>query len=294
MTTTTTTMIDCFAVCSGSEFVDTYVGRGASRVRGLFRNVREEAMRNFVRRRRASGRGDGDVEGRGRKTGVFSRALSGISDGIAGVWEGARSLVSSIDAATGSSGEEDEDCHMRPTAIIFIDEIDCLAKRRDSGIGSSSSLGGGCDEREQTLNQLLTEMDGFDTGGSSSSSSSSVAGLVDVIVIAATNRPEVLDPAIMRRFDRHVRVDLPDARGREAILRVHARRVKLDRSSVDFAGLPTRGFSGADLKNVINEAALLAVRCQSSHVTQAHLLEATRRMRAISLDNGSVPGHHTL
>jgi hypothetical protein len=166
--TTTATMIDCFAVCLGSEFVDTYVGRGASRVRGLFWNVREEAVRNFVRRRRASGRGDGNVVGRGRKTGVFSCALSGISDGIAEVWEGARSLVSSIDAATGSSREEDEDCHMRPTAIIFIDEIDCLAKRRDSGVGSSSSLGSGCNKREQTLNQLLTEMAGFDTGGSPS------------------------------------------------------------------------------------------------------------------------------
>ncbi len=109
---TTTTMIDCSAVCSGSEFVNTYVGRGASRVRGLFRNIREEAVRNFVRRCPASGRGDGNVKGRGRKTGEFFRVLSGISDGIAGVWEGARSLVSTIDAATDSSGEEDKDCHM--------------------------------------------------------------------------------------------------------------------------------------------------------------------------------------
>jgi ATP-dependent Zn protease len=290
--TSTTTMIDCFAVCLGSEVVDTYVGRGASRVRGLFRNVWEEAMRNFVRRCRASGRGDGNVEGRGRKMGVFSLALSGISNRIPGVWEGARSLVSSIDTATGSSGEGDEDCHMQPTAIIFIDEIDCLAKQRYSGVGSSSSLWGGCNEREQALNQLLTEMDGFNTGGSSSSSSSSVAGVVDVIVIAATNRPEVLDPAIMRQFDRHVHVNLPDACRREVILRVHGRRVKLDHLSVDFAGLPTRGFSRADPKNVINEAALLAVRCQSSHVTQAHLLEATQKMRAISLGNGSTPGRH--
>jgi cell division protease FtsH len=282
-----TTTIDCFAVCSGSEFVDTYVGRGASRVRGLFRNVREEAMKNFAYRRRHM-RGDGDVDGKAGTTRVFSRALSGVGDGMAGVWESVRSLVGSFDAMD-SCRKEDEGCHIRPTAIIFIDEIDCLAKRRDSGMGSSSSLGGGCDEREQTLNQLLTEMDGFDTGGSSPLS---VAGVVDVIVIAATNRPEVLDPAIMRRFDRHVRVNLPDARGREAILRVHARRVKWDRSSVDFAGLPTGGFSGADLKNVINEAALLAVRCRSSHVTQTHLLEATRKVRAISLGNGSSSGRH--
>ena len=90
-----------------------------------------------------------------------------------------------------------------------------------------------------------------------------------MIVIAATNRPEVLDPAIMRpgRFDRHVQVSLPDARGREAILRVHARRIRWDRSSVDFSELPpTRNFSGADLKNVINEATLLAVRRGSSVV----------------------------
>jgi cell division protease FtsH len=203
---------------------------------------------------------------------VFFRALSRISNGIVGGWEGAQLLVSSINAATGSSGEEDKDCHMQPMAIIFIDEIDCLAKQRDTGIGLSSSLGGGCNEREQTLNQLLTEMDGFDMGGSSSSSSLSVMGVVDVIVIAATNISKVLDPAIMRRFDCQVRVDLPKARGREVILRVHARRVKLDRSLVDFASLPTHDFSGANLKNVIIEAALLVVRCRSLHVTQAHLL----------------------
>jgi ATP-dependent Zn protease len=165
-----TTMIDCFAVCLGSKFVDTYVGRGALRVRGLFWNIREKAMQNFFWRRRTSGRGNGNIEGRGRKTGVFSHALSGISNGIAGVWEGTQLLVSLINTATGSSGEEDKDCHMQSTAIIFINEINCLVKWRDSGIGLSSFLGGGCDKREQTLNQLLTEMDGFDTGGLSSSS----------------------------------------------------------------------------------------------------------------------------
>jgi cell division protease FtsH len=161
-------------------------------------------------------------------------------------------------------------------AIIFIDEIDCLAKRRD-GSGFSSSLGRGCDEREQTLNQLLTELDGFETGAVSSDG-------VDVIVIAATNRPEVLDPAIMRpgRFDRHVRISLPDARGRDAILRVHARHIRWDHSSVDFSLLSkaTQGFSGADLKNVINEAALLAVRSGCLMVEQIHLLEAVQKVRA--------------
>ena len=146
--TLTTTMIDCFAVCSGSEFVDTYVGRGASRVRGLFRTVREDAMKNFAHRR-GNARGDGDVDGKVRTTRVYSRVLSGVSDGMAGIWEGMRSLMGSFDAA-GSCRKVDGGCHIRPTAIIFIDEIDCLAKRRDSGMGSSSSLGGGCDEREQT------------------------------------------------------------------------------------------------------------------------------------------------
>ena len=289
------TGIDCFAACSGSEFVDTYVGRGASRVRGLFRDVREEAARNFARRIRGVGgrrrRGGWWVHGEGGATtgdvagrGAVSRMLSGLSDGMTDVWDRLRSLMGSIDDARITRDGENSQ-HRRPTAIVFIDEIDCLAKRRDSGMGS---IGGGCDEREQTLNQLLTEMDGFDTGGSSSSSPSSS---VDVIVIAATNRPEVLDPAIMRRFDRHVRVALPDARGREAILRVHARRVRWDRSSVDFAVLPTGGFSGSDLKNLINEAALLAVRCGSSRVTQAHLLEAARKVRAIYLGHESSPRH---
>ena len=261
--------------------MDTYVGRGAARVRGLFRGVREEAMRNFVRRR---GRGvigrNATCDVAGGENGVLSRTLSGVSDGMAGIWEGVRLLSGAIDA---TSAKEDEDCHQRPTAIIFIDEIDSIAKRRDSGMGSSSSIGGGCDEREQTLNQLLTEMDGFETGGSSP------FDRVDVIVIAATNRPEVLDPAIMRRLERHVRVGLPDARGREAILRVHVRRIRWDRSSVNFAGLPTQGFSGADLKNVINEAALLAVRRGNSMVTQAHLLEAAQKVMAISLGQGSSP-----
>ena len=135
--------------------------------------------------------------------------------------------------------------------IIFIDEIDAVGRQRGAG------LGGGHDEREQTLNQLLVEMDGFE-------------GNDGVIVIAATNRPDVLDPALLRpgRFDRQVHVPLPDIRGREAILKVHMRKVPLD-SDVDAAIIArgTPGFSGADLANLINEAALFAARASRRKVS---------------------------
>ena len=128
--------------------------------------------------------------------------------------------------------------------IIFIDEIDAVGRHRGAG------LGGGHDEREQTLNQLLVEMDGFEANEG-------------VILIAATNRPDVLDPALLRpgRFDRRVVVPSPDVRGREEILNVHTRRVPLD-DKVDVSRLArgTPGFSGADLENLVNEAALLAAR----------------------------------
>ncbi len=143
--------------------------------------------------------------------------------------------------------------------IVFIDEIDTIGKKRDSGSGM-----GGNDEREQTLNQLLTEMDGFDaTKG--------------VVILAATNRPESLDPALLRpgRFDRRVPVELPDLKGREAILRLHGRKVKLD-SDCDFnvVARMTPGASGAELANIVNEAALGAVRNGRSRVTQTDLQEA--------------------
>jgi cell division protease FtsH len=135
--------------------------------------------------------------------------------------------------------------------IIFIDEIDAVGRHRGAG------LGGGHDEREQTLNQLLVEMDGFE-------------GNEGVIVIAATNRPDVLDPALLRpgRFDRQVVVPLPDVRGREQILKVHMRKVPIDgnvKPSVIARGTP--GFSGADLANLVNEAALLAARANKRTVT---------------------------
>jgi len=146
--------------------------------------------------------------------------------------------------------------------IIFIDEIDAVGRQRGAG------MGGGNDEREQTLNQLLVEMDGMtDNAG--------------IVVIAATNRPDVLDPALLRsgRFDRRVTVSLPDIKGREAILHVHARNKKLA-SDVSLANLAKRtpGFSGADLANVLNEGAILAVRKNEAKVTMTDLDEAIDRV----------------
>jgi cell division protease FtsH len=147
--------------------------------------------------------------------------------------------------------------------LMFIDEIDAVGRHRGHG------LGGGHDEREQTLNQLLVEMDGFDTQDG-------------VIIIAATNRPDVLDPALLRpgRFDRQVTVSLPDVKGREEILKVHAKKVKLA-DSVNLAVLArgTPGYSGAELANVINEAALLAARKGLRAITGAELEEARDKVR---------------
>lgn len=147
--------------------------------------------------------------------------------------------------------------------IIFIDEIDAVGRSRFSGIG------GGHDEREQTLNALLVEMDGFDTQEG-------------VIIIAATNRPDVLDPALLRpgRFDRQIVVDLPNLEGREAILKIHARKVKLD-AAVQLRNIArgTPGFSGADLANLMNEAALLAARRGADAIVEKDLEEARDKVR---------------
>jgi cell division protease FtsH len=152
-------------------------------------------------------------------------------------------------------------------ALVFLDEIDTIGKGRAGPMGSSF---GGHDEREQTLNQLLVEMDGFDASKG-------------VIIMAATNRPDVLDPALIRpgRFDRQVVVDLPDVKGREEILRVHARGVALD-PGVDLRTIAARtpGFTGADLENVVNEAALLAARREKNSVTESELDEAIDRATA--------------
>lgn len=175
-----------FFSMSGSEFVEMFVGMGASKVRDLFKQAKEKAP-----------------------------------------------------------------------CIVFIDEIDAIGQKRDGRLG-------GNDEREQTLNQLLTEMDGF-------------GGNTGVIILAATNRPESLDPALTRpgRFDRRVPVDLPDLKGREAILRVHAKKIKLEKN-IDFERIArmASGASGAELANIINEAALRAVRDGRSEATQADLEES--------------------
>ena len=176
-----------FFSMSGSEFVEMFVGMGASKVRDLFKQAKEKAP-----------------------------------------------------------------------CIVFIDEIDAIGQKRNTG-----GMGGN-DEREQTLNQLLTEMDGFE-------------GNSGVIILAATNRPESLDPALTRpgRFDRRVPVELPDLQGREAILKVHARKVKIA-DDVDFSGIArmASGASGAELANLVNEAALRAVRDNRRFVTQADLEES--------------------
>jgi len=187
-----------FLSISGSDFVEMFVGVGASRVRDLFDQAKKSAKQ--------SGRG----------------------------------------------------------AIIFVDEIDAVGRLRFAGIG------GGHDEREQTLNALLAEMDGFNTQEG-------------VILIAATNRPDVLDPALLRpgRFDRQIVVDRPDIKGREAILKVHARNVKLDKGAdLRVIARQTPGFSGADLANLVNEAALLAARHDKESVTMTELQEAMERVIA--------------
>lgn len=145
--------------------------------------------------------------------------------------------------------------------IIFIDEIDAIGKRRDSGMGN--------DEREQTLNQLLTEMDGFD-------------GRKGVVILAATNRPETLDKALLRpgRFDRRVQMELPDLEGRKAILAVHLKKVRHEDIDLDIVARATAGSSGAELANIVNEAALRAVRMGRKSVTASDLEECVETVIA--------------
>ncbi len=148
--------------------------------------------------------------------------------------------------------------------IVFVDEIDAVGRQRGAGLGGSH------DEREQTLNQILVEMDGFDTN-------------TNVIVIAATNRPDVLDPALLRpgRFDRQVVLDRPDIRGRISILRVHAKNKPLDKNiSLEVLAKQTPGFSGADLANLLNEAAILGARRNKRSVGMSELEEAIDRVVA--------------
>lgn len=168
--------------------------------------------------------------------------------------------------------------------IIFIDEIDAIGKKRDSGFS-------GNDEREQTLNQLLTEMDGFD-------------GRKGVVILAATNRPETLDKALLRpgRFDRRVQMELPDLEGRKAILCVHLTHVKHEEIDLDIVARATAGSSGAELANMVNEAALRAVRLGRSLVTTADLEEsvetviagAQKKNKVISADEKKIVAYHEI
>jgi cell division protease FtsH len=170
--------------------------------------------------------------------------------------------------------------------IIFIDELDALGKARGAG------MTGGHDEREQTLNQLLVEMDGFDAN-------------IGVILMAATNRPEILDPALLRagRFDRHILVDRADKKGRADILRIHAKGITLGNDvDLDTVAAMTPGFSGADLANLVNEAALLAVRREKEKVEMAEFQEAVERLiaglekknRLINEKERKIVAHHEI
>lgn len=180
-----------FFFISGSEFVEMFVGVGASRVRDLFKNAKKQAP-----------------------------------------------------------------------AIIFIDEIDAVGRQRGTG------LGGGHDEREQTLNQILVELDGFDRE-------------TNIIVIAATNRPDILDPALLRpgRFDRRIMIDEPDIGEREAILKIHIKEKKIEEDiNLRLIAERTPGFSGADLANLINEAAILAARQNKKKISQGELIESIEKV----------------
>lgn len=168
--------------------------------------------------------------------------------------------------------------------IIFIDEIDAIGKKRDSAYG-------GNDEREQTLNQLLTEMDGFD-------------GRKGVVILAATNRPEMLDKALLRpgRFDRRIQMELPDLEGRKSILQVHLKKVKHETIDLDIVARATAGSSGAELANIINEAALRAVRLGRQHVITADLEEsvetviagAQKKDKVISPEEKKIISYHEI
>jgi len=250
---------DAFCVCSGSDFCEMYVGRGAARVRKLFKEARKVALKNYDRKQR------------------LKQARWLPSWGL-----------TAKHADTGKKEENKDNSCLRPaTAIIFIDELDALAKSRSyDGITSSN------DERDQTLNQLLTEMDGFQTNKVSAtvSNNSDNDVPVTVIVIAATNIPNVLDPAILRRFDRQIHVPFPDNRGRMEILKVHAAKTRCRFSTIcwDYLAEQTPNFSGSDLKQVVNDAALLAVRGGSKHIEQGHLLQAIQRARTMKVRKNSI------
>ena len=178
-----------------------------------------------------------------------------------------------------------ENAKKNAPCIIFIDEIDAVGRQRGAG------LGGGHDEREQTLNQLLVEMDGFGANEG-------------IIIISATNRPDILDPALLRpgRFDRQITVNRPDLKGREEVLQVHVRNKPLDEESVDIhtIAMRTPGFSGADLENLLNEAALVAARADKEKIDMVSIDEAIDRViagpakksRVVSEKERNIVAHH--
>jgi ATP-dependent Zn protease len=234
---------DAFVSCCGSEFVEMYVGRGAARIRSLFQEARKAALSRHSRKF-------------GNDGGMLWKSLSRCS------------------ILSHPIKQHVELAERPPTAIIFIDELDALAKARSYGIYNSN------DERDQTLNQLLTEMDGF--FDSSSTGGNDPLNRVRVTVIAATNRPDALDPAILRRFDRQIFVPLPNAIGRKEILKIHASTTSCRFNTIHWDHLSdqTHNFSGSDLKQVVNDAALLAVRQKSKWIEQGHFIQAIQRAKA--------------
>jgi len=189
---------------------------------------------------------------------LLAKALAGEADVPFFSTSGSEFIEVYVGVGAGRVRTMFEEARKAAPSIIFIDELDSIGRTRGTG------LGGGHDEREQTLNQILAELDGFE-------------GKEAVVVLAATNRPDVLDPALLRpgRFDRHVTLHLPDKKARRAILDIHAGNLPIqDSSDLDAIAAGTPGFSGADLKNLLNEAAITAARRSASLITAEHLNEA--------------------
>ncbi|CAB9520858.1 zinc metalloprotease FTSH, chloroplastic [Seminavis robusta] len=250
---------DSFTALSGSSFVEMYVGRGAARVRSLFAKARRDALN----RRKL------------KQSALWWSSMLGFPP------------------STTTTNSQQLEAQRPACAIIFIDEFDAVAKARskDGFLGN--------DEREQTLNQLLTEMDGFDSGSSKKNSNDSKDEQVTLIVIAASNRLDVIDEAVLRRFDRQIFVGYPDAQGREEILLLHAKKTKCS-PNVDWTLLAsdtyTDNFSGADLQNVVNHGALNAIREKRDVVEQSHLVQAAQRIQQQKAKVGrqSMPSFLTL
>ena len=246
-----------FFSLSGSAFVEMYVGVGASRVRDLFKQAQQMApCIVFIDEIDAIGKSRDNAMGSNDEREQTLNQLLAEMDGFD---TNKGSAFVEMYVGVGASRVRDlfKQAQQMAPCIVFIDEIDAIGKSRDNAMGSN-------DEREQTLNQLLAEMDGFDTN----------KGL---LLLAATNRPEVLDPALLRpgRFDRRIIVDKPDLKGRVDILKVHSKDVKMDETvDLEAIALATSGAVGSDLANMINEAAITAVKHGRQVVSQKDLFEA--------------------